>query len=137
MNNDWNPEDPRTKKAAEALKRIVFRILGPKPGLPMRRQINRQMIDTLYEAIREHKKLVKLRFGIDFPVMTILYLPSVDEVRLHPRELPLANIGRIALNLKIEFGGDLPFEELSQAVHAAWPEFKPEGSVLDKAGTSH
>lgn len=133
--SDWDPNDPRTKRAAEALKNIVVRIVGPKPGLPRRRAVTQHTIDALYDAIAAHKQLVKNRYGINFPDMTVLYLPSVDEFRLHPRELPRGNIERIAINLKIEFQGALPINELARAVHAAWPSFKPTGPVIDRATT--
>jgi hypothetical protein len=117
-------DEPRMKEALEDLGELLRTFVGTQ-------KITRSSVEKAMEIITKHQHWCKEQ-GIKFPDMTLLALPTVRKIRVHPRDLDQAAKEMIVVNLVREFGESLPIEELVWAVQAAWPGFKARGPLERK-----
>lgn len=101
---------------AELRRRFTILLLQELSGRELVHVINSELIELRTRLRRE---------GVDFPVMTAIIIPSAKLLSLARADLDRKAIKQTVLNLFIQYPG-LDMKELAEAIHLAFPDYKPE-----------
>lgn len=107
--------------ALEQARRDLETMLAEHVG---RQRISKGSLQLAFDIVAQHYQWCRQQ-GLNFPELTIIALPAVQQLRLHPKDLSQEAKERIVVNLCREFGSSVPLTELAWAVTAAWPGFRP------------
>jgi len=85
----------------------------------------RDQLQGYRDLFRMMRERCKDRWGVEFPRMTVVALPSVPQFEFVRASYDRASVEQLVINLTVKYPR-VSMAEIAMAVHQAFPDYKPE-----------
>lgn len=119
--------EPNDLRATEGMKEFTRRFMVWMSAR-VRRIDDDQTMHELKQMVYDFRVWFKNRYGLTFPELVPVILPSIGEVKFYRRDLPDAEIHRTRLFMVTDLkkiGKEVPPLEIAAAIQRAWPHYRP------------
>lgn len=86
--------------------------------------LNKGLLRDIEDVVKDHRRQCWNNYGIKFPKMVAVVLPTVGQIMLHNEECDEKSIQAIVVNIVMQYPA-IPMSEVAQAIAYAFPHYKP------------